>query len=432
MQKKNCDHLAVSDHIMMDATYDFKRPSYVETSERDLSTSKMEPYTFMRGCPVCGKTDLGTPVSYYKHFQFFTDSVESPKRCDVIDVVCDSCLALYKNPCFSEKGLSVLLAEAGRSYGASEGREAEQVEWLQSSGLLLDCDVFLDIGCYDGRFLSLLPESINRIGVDLDLPAIQRGNARDRSIQLIQSSFERFSLPARADVITLFHVLEHLTDPNAVLKRIHQESSAHAKLVVEVPILERGCTNDVNGFFSVAHLTHFSRSSLHSILSTSGWEVEEKIDVPDYNGYRIIAVKSLPQRHSSLSHNRDEVYLQENLRSIEFARTKVRKKLEVIRDDDKVIIWGAGLHTEILFHTTQLFKSGRREFLLIDSDPMKHGKTWRGIPILPPDSALHLLSNADWLVVSSYQGQSAITNAAQKLGFFDRKVIPLYDVVNVR
>ena len=422
----------MSDHIVMDAMNGFTRPSYIETSGRDLFASKRAPYTLTRGCPVCGKAELGTPVSYYKYFQFFTDSGELPKRCDVVDVVCDSCLALYKNPCFSEEGLKVLLAEAGRSYGASEGRESEQVEWLQSSGLLLGCDVFLDIGCYDGQFLSLLPESINRIGVDLDMPAIQRGYARDRSIQLIHSSFECFRLPARADVITLFHVLEHLTDPNAVLRRIHQESSAHAKLVVEVPILERGCTNDVNGFFSVAHLTHFSRRSLHSILSTSGWKVEERTDVPDYNGYRVIAVKSRPKPHSSLPHNGDRAYLQENLRSIEFSRAKVREKLEVIRDDDKVIIWGAGLHTEILFHTTQLFKSGGREFLLIDSDLMKQGKTWRGIPILAPDSALPVVGNTDWLVVSSYQGQSAITNAARKLGFSDRKVIRLYDFVDVR
>ena len=410
----------------------FTKPSYIETSGQDISIGKQAPYFFMRGCPVCGSTDLGTTFSHYKCFQFFTDSVESPKRHDVIDVVCGSCLALYKNPCFSAEGLRVLLAEAGRSYGASEGRESEQVEWLQSSGLLLGCDVLLDIGCYDGRFLSLLPESINRIGVDLDKPAIQRGNARDKSIQLIESSFECFRLPARADVITLFHVLEHLTDPKAVLKRVHQESSAHAKLVVEVPIIERGRTNDVNGFFSVAHLTHFSRRSLHSILSASGWEVEKNIDVPDYNGYRVIAVKSRPQPYTSLPHNGDDVYLQENLRAIEFARAKVREKIEVIRDNDKVIIWGAGLHTEILFHTTQLFKSEGREWLLIDSDPMKQGKSWRGIPILSPDYASHVVGSADWLVVSSYQGQSPITDAARKLGFSDREIMSLYDLVNVR
>jgi len=417
---------------MKGAMCGFAKPSYIETSEQDCSSSNRAPFTFLRGCPLCGKTDVGTPVSYYKDFQFFTDSIESPKRCDVIDVLCGSCLALYKNPCFSEEGLRVLLAEAGRSYGASEGRESEQVEWLQSSGLLLGCDVFLDIGCYDGRFLSLLPESINRIGVDLDMPAIERGNARDRSIQLIQSSFERFSLPASADVITLFHVLEHLTDPNAVLKRIHQESSAYAKLVVEVPILERGCTNDVNGFFSVAHLTHFSRRSLHSILSTSGWQVEEKIDVPDYNVYRVVAVKSRPQPRSLLPHNGDELYLQENLRSIEFARTKVREKFEVIRDDDKVIIWGAGLHTEILFHTTQLFKSIGREFLLIDSDLMKQGKTWRGVPILSPDSASEAYSRADWLVISTYQGQEEVRDQALKAGFRECKIIQLYDLVSCR
>jgi len=59
--------------------------------------------------------------------------------------------------------------------------------------------------------------------------------------------------------------------------------------VVEVPILENGKTNDINGFFSVQHMTHFSRQSLANCFALGGWEVVEQIEQPDYNGCRVLA-----------------------------------------------------------------------------------------------------------------------------------------------
>ena len=47
------------------------------------------------------------------------------------------------------------------------------------------------------------------------------------------------------------------------------------------------------------------------------------------------------------------------------------------------MIWGAGSHTEMLYHATSFF-SADREYLLVDRDPAKVGGSWRGIPIVAP------------------------------------------------
>src|SRR5258708_12525656 len=88
----------------------------------------------------------------------------------------------------------------------------------------------------------------------------------------------------------MLHVLEHLPRPVLALKNLRANSHPDTVLVVEVPLLELGLTNDVNGYFSVHHLTHFSKQSFVNCLHAAGWEVKEVDEKPDYNGFAAFAV----------------------------------------------------------------------------------------------------------------------------------------------
>ena len=44
-------------------------------------------------------------------------------RADVNHVRCTQCNALYMNPCYSSEGFSILFAQAGMTYGATEMRK---------------------------------------------------------------------------------------------------------------------------------------------------------------------------------------------------------------------------------------------------------------------------------------------------------------------
>jgi SAM-dependent methyltransferase len=386
-----------------------------------------------RACPVCGRT-AHSDVLQLSDFQFFTDSATVPKRVNLQQVQCRHCLTLFQNPCFTEQGFAQLFAEAGMSYGSTTLRPVEQSEWLNVRQLLQPGTVLLDVGCYEGHFLSQLPDHLVLQGVDIDAQAIARGRARQPSLELVHSAFDRFALSRPPQVITMFHVLEHLPDPVAVLRRLREVSSDDARLVVEVPVLEWGGTNDINGFFSVQHITHFSRQTLVNALALGGWQLQEACKIEGYNGYRVLATKAdQPCAAGSIEagHTGDVAALHEVLRRWYEAQQAVESKLTTLDGQQQIVVWGAGLHTEFLYQCTNLFRTAQRRFVLVDSDTLKQGRSWRGIAIHAPGT----LADVDWsqthMVISSYGGQPAIAQAARQLGVPAQRILALYDEVNV-
>ena len=69
------------------------------------------------------------------------------------------------------------------------------------------------------------------------------------------------------------------------------------------------------------------------------------------------------------------------------------------------------------------------DFIIVDSDPVKHGKTWRGLPIYKPS----IIKDLDWantnLIISSYGGQESIAEEANKLGVSNDKITKLYKTI---
>ncbi len=385
--------------------------------------------TTPRPCPVCGGANSRV-VTSLRDFQFYTDSAEVPKLVDINQCQCLDCLALYTNPCYSEYGFEVLFAEAGCSYGTSAERYAERVRWLAKRGLLKPGTEVLDVGCYDGSFLSRLPEEVGRVGVDLDAPAIGRGRARygRREIEFIVGDFETFRPDGAPDLVTMFHVLEHLPRPVSVLANLRSVAHSGTRIVVEVPILEDGGTNDINGFFSAMHMTHFSRRSFENTFLCAGWRITERIEQPNpgYNGYRILAEPGEAARTVE-GDTKDMALLHQYLSSWHGALKAANEALERCGDAPCCVIWGGGLHTEFLYHTTSFFHADRkRRYVIVDSDPLKHGRTWRGIPVYGP----RILSGMDWrqsvLLISSYGSQEAIRSEARKLDVPEERIVAIY------
>lgn len=267
--------------------------SNLEWNEINISENKDNNVLLEhRNCPTCNEDNFRTVITL-NNFQFFSDSNES-KQVDINQQQCKKCATISMNPCYSNKGLEQLFAEAGQSYGSSLEHTKEQISWLQRYELLGAGNRILDVGCYDGSFLSNLSEEIIKLGVDIDEQAIKRGSElySNHNIQFFHGDFESFAFSGPSpDVITMYHVLEHLARPIETLEKLYDISKETTKLVIEVPILENGKTNDINSFFSVQHMTHFSRNSLLNCLSLAGWLVEDFYEAKDYNGYRVIASK---------------------------------------------------------------------------------------------------------------------------------------------
>jgi len=200
---------------------------------------------------------------------------------------------------------------------------------------------------------------------------------------------------------------------------------------VEVPILEKGLTNDINCFFSIQHQTHFSRGSLESLMRRAGWQPTHSEEMRDYNGYRILA------RHGDeLPEQKITGNIADRVRLLEYFQGHAKYLFETAQRiaswpiTPRCVIWGAGAHTEFLYQVTDFFHKNRdTEYFLLDSDPLKQDSSWRGLVTYDPV----VLNKVGWsdctLVVSSYSGQKSIMEAAIAAGVPTSSIKTLYGFV---
>jgi len=374
----------------------------------------------------------------FDDFQFYGD-LGGKNRVAHHIVACGGCGFVYTNPCYTPEGFARLFEKAGKSYGQSEGRSHEQANWLQQH--IPNGESVLDIGCGSGAFLKALPSDVQRYGIDIDAACIDHAQQENTDICFRSADFtDVLSIP-EVDIITLFHVLEHLPNPQNTLTALRTQCHDNTWLIVEVPVIDRATVEqdkDIVGFYTIQHLSHFSKASLHAMLRGCGWQLKFSDDIAGYNGYRILAVASSCRGDGAMSYKErqiDEIatrhYLKQwrcNVERVDTVLSALHARLAKTVD---IIIWGAGQHTEYLCHLSCIFRNKRR-FLIVDSDPLKQGTTFHGIPVLAPDSIPEKIwrLGKEPIVISSFGGQRQIVQQLQQRKVAQQRIISLYDQPN--
>jgi SAM-dependent methyltransferase len=154
---------------------------------------------------------------------------------------------------------------------------AARVRWIQklNGGRL---GRVLDVGCGRGF---LLQEFRRRgwevFGIEADDKAAAYAQHR-LQLPVKVGAFETLELPAAGfDVIVLWHVLEHLTDPTATLVQVHRLLRPGGILLVGVPNFgsaeARLCRDKWFHLDVPRHLAHFTPGSLGNALTKAGFRV---------------------------------------------------------------------------------------------------------------------------------------------------------------
>lgn len=126
----------------------------------------------------------------------------------------------------------------------------------------------LDIGAGTGEFLKLAFDQGWKVsGVEPNKKA--RTFAKSKKIALV-SSMEEIE-DRKFDVVTLWHVLEHLPDLETALEKIEGFLKPNGTLVIAVPNFNSFDANYYKKFWAAydvpRHLWHFSRESMHKLFS---------------------------------------------------------------------------------------------------------------------------------------------------------------------
>lgn len=135
----------------------------------------------------------------------------------------------------------------------------------------------LDVGCGYGDFLYQVKQGGWQVyGFEFS-PTVAQISRRKYGIPVEVGEIFDLQVPGNSfDVVTMWHVLEHVRDPFAVLMRCHELLALDGLLVLEVPNLNFLVRKSYRYPLSVTlHLYHFSAATLSALVQKAGFQVLE-------------------------------------------------------------------------------------------------------------------------------------------------------------
>lgn len=340
---------------------------------------------------------------------------------------CESCGLIYVNPRLDGPSRALFYATYGQKYPETflldpknpyhqiaRSRVAFFARFLRE--LPEKPRTLLEVGSSYGFFLRELDgmnAGIRTYGLDPSSTEVEfarrvnrLSNVRTGLVEDLRGGKERF------DVITLFHVLEHLGDPLTTLHILSDSLQDGGLLWIEVPDAAelKGDVIEFQHFISCQHLYEFSQTTLKALLERAGFEevLHEKAPLGFFlqSNQRAIYRKTEKRINEQIPVDTNaETYL-----------TLFRDRIMKIRDEVQlwfdrqadrgtpIFIYGGGFHTMGLLRLIG-YRNGSVQAIL-DDDETKHGGSLDGLPIISP-SVLEERSQAA-ILISTLVGEDAI------------------------
>ena len=136
----------------------------------------------------------------------------------------------------------------------------------------------LDVGCGSGTLLGLLKHRGFRVtGLDFSAEAAEIAKT-ENGVDVAVGSLEEAHFAAESfDVVTLFHVMEHVTNPHLVLAEVSRVLKPNGVAILQVPNIESWQFKIFGarwyGLDIPRHVIDYSRNSMLKLLADSGFVV---------------------------------------------------------------------------------------------------------------------------------------------------------------
>src|SRR5881296_4250818 len=136
----------------------------------------------------------------------------------------------------------------------------------------------LDVGCGSGTLLGLLKHrGFRGIGIDFSEEAAGLAEA-ENGVRVVVGSLERAAFPDQSfDIVTLFHVMEHVANPREVLAEVFRVLRSNGAVVLQVPSIDswqfRLFGAKWYGLDIPRHVIDYSKHAIFKLLNDSGFVV---------------------------------------------------------------------------------------------------------------------------------------------------------------
>ena len=236
----------------------------------------------LKRCPICGHSTLTKKLNCMDH----TKSLES-----FIIVSCETCSFTFTNPrpednkigeyyksemyishTNSKQGLFNWLYQKVRKHSIQK-----KVAFLKKTAIM---GGHLDIGCGTGEFLNACAETgFKTKGVEPSLSA--RKQAIDNyNLSVTDNTDLSQYKNSEFNSVTMWHVLEHITDLDKSLFNINRILSEKGKLIIAVPNYKSWDANYYKEYWAAwdvpIHLWHFSEETIEKLLKKNNFKLTQK------------------------------------------------------------------------------------------------------------------------------------------------------------
>ena len=222
----------------------------------------------LSGCPVCTEKDSRPVAQLDRNW----------KRLPT--VMCNHCGVLYTNPLPTESELGRFYKESYRRLyhrtlrrprikHIAKAAKIAQSRVKLTSGMCQPGGRVLDFGCGTGAFVEKMLEA----GYDahgFEIGDSYGGYAREQVGNRIQiSDWRQMHYSQEFDLITAFHVVEHLRDPLGAVKKMKSWLAPGGQIFLAVPNLA-ALPNKGFGWFHFAHVLGFNHWNLLLLGARAG------------------------------------------------------------------------------------------------------------------------------------------------------------------
>lgn len=193
---------------------------------------------------------------------------------------CNNCGLIFQSPGESQAADPEFYAETYRKIYQSSETPIQKDLWVQEqraehvmhllTGLKMEKPArILDIGASSGVLLNAFQEAFGSKVTGVEPGDAYREFAEKNGLEMFPSLDALIeSAPERYDLVSLMHVMEHLTDPTGTLRMIRKNLLADdGCLLIEVPNFY------AHDSFELAHLTCFTPHSLKAMVRQAGYQV---------------------------------------------------------------------------------------------------------------------------------------------------------------
>lgn len=135
----------------------------------------------------------------------------------------------------------------------------------------------LDYGCGAGEFIKSIEDDYTTFGYEPNLTARARAQQKSKSTIFINNLNEIKN--ESLDIITLWHVFEHIENQREILNQFKQKLKPNGRLIIAVPNYRSYDAQKYQNFWAAydvpRHIFHFSKEGMATLMTQENLEIKK-------------------------------------------------------------------------------------------------------------------------------------------------------------